>query len=315
VIATGVIIREVRANTIDKFPIPAGTKVDIARITKTPAGLGFRIFNTTRWIEEDDIKCMFEPEQVIDYTKHLENFEDSIFTKLFGNEFKNKELKHEAAHGTTKHITKPSTTRPYKKKKNRTNYMDKQDLKTAISGLQIGNEVTLTFLSVYPPECVSNSSRYGDVLPLVGQSKTYTLVETKKGRGKGGSKLMVLASADGTKISIGTPHSETMLNVRTPLGLFGHESEADVEKIYETNAGQAANLTSLFKDLVVLSEPITVRVASTEPTFNGDFTVRETEQLRGRYGQIRLTLQRVDGTTVQLWSYRHSGVVTNFEVL
>jgi hypothetical protein len=37
--------------------------------------------------------------------------------------------------------------------------------------------------------------------------------------------------------------------------------------------------------------------------------------MKGRFGQIRLKLTNDAGAQTELWSYRHSGVVTGFEIL
>ena len=188
--------------------------------------------------------------------------------------------------------------------------MEKKDLKGVIVGLNTGDTLSVTFLSTVPAD-----ERYDGIRTLAGQTVEFTLVETRKGRGKGGSQLMVLKTASGDKVTTGTPHSDAILNVTGPNGvLVGHESEADVPKTYETNAGRAAELKTAFQDFVGVTGA-RVCLDSTEAEYKGEFTVTAAEQLRGRHGQVRLTLQATNGRTTQVWSYRHSGVVTKVEVL
>lgn len=190
--------------------------------------------------------------------------------------------------------------------------MDKKELKEAVVGLTTGDRVSVTFLSTMPTGAAN--SRYDNIREFAGQTVEFTLVEVKKGRGKGGSQLMRLKTADGKEIMTGTPHSDVMLNITTPAGMVGHESEADVPKYFETNAGQASELKNLFKDLVG-TQGAKVHVESSEEEYAGTFTVTEAVQLRGRHGQVRLKLTAEDGRQTELWSYRHSGVVSKFEVL
>ena len=238
VLAEGMIVKEVPATTLDKNVIKMGTEVKIARVIKTPIGLRYRIFNTTRWIPEDNIDCSHDAEIVVDYTKHLENHENSKFMQLFGDDLKKKELKTKKKLGNTCSVPKIERKKRSVNKLRIKNTMDKQDIKKAIAGLGVGEQVTLTFLSTFPPECLKNEKRYEDVLPLVGQTKTYTYLQTKKGRGKGGSQLMVLETDAGTKISVGTPHSETLLNIRTDSGLFGPAPKKKSRKFTKQTQGK-----------------------------------------------------------------------------
>lgn len=306
VLATGVITKTVPATLLERLPIEEGTEVRVARIIKTPVGLRFRIFGTIRWVPEDSISCDFDRKHVVDYTKHLEKSHKSKSPSQFGDAKIPKGLKPYKELDITKSV---SGMRPALGRK--TKMESKKDLKSFITGLTTGDKVTVTYLSVIPSD-----TRYDSVRSLAGQTVEYTLVETKKGRGKGGSQLMVLQpTAGGDRVTTGTPHSEAILSVTGPDGvLVGHESEADVPKSYETNAGNASTLKTAFQDLVGTTGA-RVRLTSTEDEFSGDFTVTGAEQLRGRHGQVRLTLTADDGRETKVWSYRHSGVVTGFEVL
>jgi hypothetical protein len=63
-----------------------------------------------------------------------------------------------------------------------------------------------------------------------------------------------------------------------------------------------------------------VRLDSTVPEFNGTFSVTQGRLEKGKYGQVHLWLTRenaeaTDIPEIELWSYRHSGIITDFEVL
>jgi len=176
--------------------------------------------------------------------------------------------------------------------------MDKKELKSVIATLAPGSEVALTFLGEY-------ADRTG----------SYTLESVKVGRGKGGSRIMMLRSASGSTMEAGTSQSDFILNITGPDGVrHGHESASEVPQKFETNKDLAKNLKEQMT--VVVGFPgSTVRVTSTEPGYNGDFTVTDGSKLKGRYGQVRLALQNASGETTELWSYRHSGIVSAFEVL
>lgn len=176
--------------------------------------------------------------------------------------------------------------------------MDKKQLKALITGLSPADKVSVTFLGEL-------ANRTGD----------YEVTEISTGRGKGGSKLMHLKNADGDVFKTGTPESDKILHVVTSDGtLHGFESAADVPRSFETNAGKHDDLKKQMKALVSTTGA-RIRVEDDQNEFGGEYTVTQAEQLRGRYGQVKFTLRRDDGTYTSLWSFRHSGIVTSFEVL
>ena len=84
-----------------------------------------------------------------------------------------------------------------------------------------------------------------------------------------------------------------------------------VPVFFDTNAGVAAELKESFR--VFLEEgacPKQVEVFSNNEKLNGTFTVVSARQMRGRGGQV--VLETAEG--VELWSYRHSGVIEEFRV-
>ena len=176
--------------------------------------------------------------------------------------------------------------------------MEKQELKSVIASLTSGDVITVTF--------------QGDIAERSG---LFTVVETKTGRGKGGSKLVVLRAADGTEYTTGTPENDSILHIITPdKVMHGYETEADVPKEYETDKDAGKRLKEVLSDLLDAEGDMTVTIDSIEPEFNGTFKVMQATQLRGRYGQIRVKLETEDGTTRDLWSFRHGVIISSVTI-
>jgi len=178
--------------------------------------------------------------------------------------------------------------------------MDKKQLKTVIEGFVCPEEVSFTFVG-----------------ELAERSGTYMVTEVKTGRGKGGSKLLTLQAPDGSTFVTGTTQSDVILNVTTKDGMMhGFENVADIPKIFETDAGKAANLKKQMSELVG-TKGARIYVGDSTGEFNSEFTVTHAELVRGRYGQVKYTMQKADENSpvTYLWSFRHSGIVTDFKVL
>ena len=183
--------------------------------------------------------------------------------------------------------------------------MDKTLLRSVIVGLTPGQEINVTFRGT-----------------LQGQTGNYETVATRRGRGKGGSWLAELRPIGGNSpsddvVTIGTPKNDDILNVTVDGVCSGYAQESEVPANYETNGGSAVQLKEVFKTLMNAAEtrPVVEIVAPRAPEIDGTFTVVNAKQLRGRAGQIVLTLESTTGEQVGLWSYRHSGVVDNFTVV
>ena len=52
-----------------------------------------------------------------------------------------------------------------------------------------------------------------------------------------------------------------------------------------------------------------MNVTSNEASFAGMHTLLSAKKMAGRFGQIKLELEREDGSKFEIWSYRHSGIV------
>jgi hypothetical protein len=181
--------------------------------------------------------------------------------------------------------------------------MDKQVLRAVISGLSVDDVLTVNFRSTCDK-----------------QSGEYNFEGSRRGRGKGGSLLAELTEVTEDNLGvnsvkevvvIGTPTNDEILNLVVNGEVHGYQTENEVPLFFETNAGTAAALKESFR--VFLNDgacPKAVEVWSTHPALNGTFNVTRARQLRGRGGQV--VLETAEG--VELWSYRHSGVIQEFRV-
>ena len=179
--------------------------------------------------------------------------------------------------------------------------MNKQTLRTVIEGLVSGQTIHINFL--------------GSKAHL---TRDYTVVKTKTGKGKGGSKLVELVDSAKNCITTGTPESDLILNITVKGETFGFENEAQIPPTYERSPAQAALLKESFKRLLGSLDLSKVRVemkSSQLTEFNGTFSVLNAKQLVGRGGQIKITVADAKGDEYEVWSGRHSGVVDSFSIL
>lgn len=302
VITVGTLLSDVRAGAQGTYTIPAGREVKIARIIRTPAGRSFRLMNSTTWVQESQIKADFHPSQVFDYTgTHPEEAVPESWKAAKTKKKTNKKNKsdNQTEKGCKRRIRYVTNRHsPIRGVLTGASSMDKQELRKVLQGLQPGDTVSVTFRG-----------------EKADKSGEYTVVKTKTGRGKGGSQLVELKTADGELLVTGTPESDDILHVVAPDGtLHGFETEAEVPPTFETDAGGASRLKETFSKLVDAEGQYTVDVESTHEPFNGTFTVLKAVQKRGRYGQVVLTLQAQGSDPFEVWSFRHSGVITSFTV-
>jgi len=287
-----------------------GDKIPIARAIITAAGFRFRLMDTIAWVS---IKFVNPDEACMEYAlDHIDPNDQARFhakSPLQANRFTKgtKDGTLKLSSGKVRgNNPKKRTSRKQElrsttglKSSTRTNTMDKKQLKNLISTLKSGEVITMNFV--------------GGKAHL---SRDYTVVKTKVGRGKGGSRLLELVDGSGTTITTGTPDSDVILNMIVNGELHGYKTESDIPVAYEKNVGQAANLKETFKGLLDAEGNYTVKVDSTVADFKGTFSVLQATQLRGRGGQVKLSLEHTKtGAKVELWSLRHSGIVKTFEVL
>lgn len=170
--------------------------------------------------------------------------------------------------------------------------MEKNILKRVLINASPGDLITVNYSLSGPTEA----------------SGDYTVIGTKKGRGKGGSMIAELKSESGSTLVVGTKDSDVILNVVVNNELFGYKTEAEVPVEYPKDAANGIALKRLFK--TITTTPTNVKISSTIPEFDGDHVIVKQRQLRGRSGQIALTT----ATGLEIWSYRHSGIINNIKI-
>ena len=173
--------------------------------------------------------------------------------------------------------------------------MDKTILRAVTQELKEGDTLKLNLLG-------NRSSLSGE----------YKVTGKKVGRGKGGSLILLLQSLVGdTILQVGTPQSDEILNIVVDGKLFGYESKDQVPVTYETNAARAIELKKEFQALMKLPVLPQIQIdAPQAPEIHGLCTVTGIRKMRGRHGQIVLTVTNPQGQTQNISSYRHSGVIT-----
>lgn len=286
----------------------AGDRLAIARAITTAGGRSYRIMNTINWIMERE--CQPDAAAIraaglnVDPIVLNPRIADNTITPAMlndVNQFTNvvNRVKVKNVSGKVSTATKRTVqplTNNIKKSKSKT--MDKSALKSVINGLTPGQVIGITFV--------------GDKAHL---SRDWTVVKVRTGKGKGGSKLLELVDGARNTITTGTPESGYILNMTVNGTVHGATSEADLPVVHETNAARATELKEAFRSLVGAEGDRRVSIESSIADLNGTFTVNRGVQLRGRGGQIRLELERPDGTSAEVWSLRHSGVISSFTIL
>jgi len=180
--------------------------------------------------------------------------------------------------------------------------MEKSNVRSAIETLTPGDKITMAFV--------------GSKASLSGE---YEVDRLRVGRGKGGSQMIDLKASDGTLLSTGTPDSDEILHIILPDGsLQGYETEAMIPPVFETADRDTARtlrdkfamLVSAYRENETANYQVTL--VSEYTPFNGTFEAVSARQLRGRYGQVVLSLKNSDGDVFEVWSQRHSGIVSDF---
>lgn len=261
-----------------------GEVVGIAYSVMTKVGQHYRIKGSSRWLSSEEVDVGNQSVPFTDY-----RFKESPNGGIVVN--KSKELPK----------VNSQTINSKQKRKTVTKTMDKLQVRNIIKSLASGDKISFNFA--------------GDLSDSSGEFK---VIKVKPGRGKGGSLLIELQATDGSLLTTGTPYSEKIVNITTVDGtVHGLTSESELRTVYSVDISRAVALKEQFKTLQTMTQGDTViDVESSEPSIAGKFKIVSSKQLRGRFGQIVLGLESVaTGEAQELWSYRHSGVITRISVL
>jgi hypothetical protein len=150
--------------------------------------------------------------------------------------------------------------------------------------------------------------------------ETYRVVESKRGRGKGGSRVATFQRDDGTVITVGTPKHLDVLNISVDGNFYGITDERQEPFIYPVNEEMAVNFKTAVKTAIGKNDEVKLQLTSSLPYLNGTFRVANSRNEKGKHGQLHLWLipdgqDMTETNTVEIWSHRHSGVIQSFQVL
>ena len=105
---------------------------------------------------------------------------------------------------------------------------------------------------------------------------------------------------------------------------YGVRTEREDPVVYDPDMAMASRLKAGLNRLTgEAGKGRVVRLMSRVPEYNGTFLVAQGRLEKGKYGQVHLWLApegsdalSVDLTgCLELWSYRHSGIISEFEVI
>lgn len=312
---------------LPSFSIKPGSSVSFATVVAAAGGLYGRVMNTKVWMKMDLVEEFSNPEllrgameqRVLapSAKKVNQSLKKDKVSSIVEKGWMTAPEASEASHLTQK-INKPTKTLSEKSNvtsikttgKNKDSAMDKTVLKETLIHLNnndyIGEQITLNFRG-----------------PKANLSGDYRLLEVRKWKGKGGSMIAKLESVDGMarQVAIGTKNSDEILNLsymdkESKTNVFmGYREEREVPVGLGRDIDKAKVLRNSFLPFIG-KIGLTLRVNSTEPSFQGEYTLLNAVKTAGRFGQVCLSLKRVsDGEALSIWSYRHSGVVESVEVL
>jgi hypothetical protein len=98
-------------------------------------------------------------------------------------------------------------------------------------------------------------------------------VESKRGRGKGGSRVATFQRDDGTVITVGTPKHLDVLNISVDGNFYGITDERQEPFIYPVNEEMAVNFKTAVKTAIGKNDEVKLQLVSSLPYLNGIFRV------------------------------------------
>jgi len=174
--------------------------------------------------------------------------------------------------------------------------MDKTTIRNAFATFAVNDKITL--------RCTrETSSLSGD----------YEITEIKTGRGRAGMcKILTLKGETTFKLS--TKDCGSIVSISHNGNFYGSDQETHTNKVFPTNFEMHKHLKDVVFDMALKTQQGRFDIKSDEPSFNGIFSVVSAQLKAGRWGQVVVDLKREDtGELVQLWSYRHSGIIQSVE--
>lgn len=142
---------------------------------------------------------------------------------------------------------------------------------------------------------------------------TYICKENKVGRGKGGMcriLTLTLEKDDSKTFNLSTKDHNEIVSLEHNGTVYGSSKD---ERKFPGNMEVHNQIKSWYNEHQT-KEDWLVSVKSSEPTYNGLFTLTSMNTMKGRWGQVVLHLvNKETGEQQELWSYKHSGVIESIE--
>lgn len=190
--------------------------------------------------------------------------------------------------------------------------MDKQILKSILEKVQAGSELEINFVNTYE-----------------NLSGKYKVIESKIGRGQGGSRVVKLENLETKEILesiligdkkklFGSSTSDCVLNLSVDGNFYGDSEMTDFSITHPKNKEGGEQLREALKHLTTATDKGAgkkIKIQSVDPSINGDWTIKMAYMSPGRFGQVVLKLENKELDKVtEFWTYRHSGVVEGIEL-
>lgn len=145
---------------------------------------------------------------------------------------------------------------------------------------------------------------------------TFEVMSVAKGKGRYGSWIAELecrcAHRGTSRVTIATKHNNNVLNIQHAGQFYGYNSESEIPVSYAPNQEAAVELKALFRqflDADFRSQHNLSILSNANFIESGEYAVTEARQLKGRVGQVILTVALED-RLVEIDSYHHSAVIT-----
>ena len=161
--------------------------------------------------------------------------------------------------------------------------------------------------------------------PLEHLNGSYLVNSVKTGRGKGGSLIVTMKNLESSEelstvtlenktVNFGTAVSDYIVNVTVDGTLFGPSSAEEDEENLPKNHEFAVKLRESLSPLLG-KDGVKIQIDSKLPRLNGSWTMSGGIKSPGVFAQLKFDLLNDQGVHETLWTYRHSGVISDIKLI
>lgn len=183
--------------------------------------------------------------------------------------------------------------------------MKKSDLRDVLNVLKVDSEVTFTFVA--GAESVNNG--------------TYKVVSYKNTKGRGAPlQLEFVNTQTGNKFTFHSKDNDKVVNLTANGNFYGYQTEEEMNLVVNAKGDMEPTLeagASLKKVFEELAKEVgnKVEIKAKTPELTGTFTIEKLTKAKGRVSQMILLLRDGTGNPVEAWSYKHSNVITDVNLI